>query len=89
MRNYSRLFSLYVGEPKRIRSLDLVLGANMPLKLTVALPLVVLVSFGYGLACWKTQRVELPCAIGTSPASEKLVFDPHHLAVRCEALAGD
>ena len=58
-------------------------GAQMRCKLPVALPLVVLLHIIYRAAGGHTQRVELPCAFGTSPTLEALCFNPHHLSTHC------
>ena len=55
----------------------------MRCKLPVALPLVILLHIIYRAAGEHTQRVELPCAFGTSPTLEALCFNPHHFSTHC------
>ncbi len=73
-----------LAELLRARRTDLlrfwVLGAQMRLKLAIALPLIVLFHFSDRVTGRHSRRVELPCAFRTSPAAETLVFDPYHFA---------
>src|SRR5258708_40368021 len=57
-----------------------VLGAQMRLKLAIALALIVLLHLSDGVTGRHSRRVELPCAFRTSPAAETLFFDPYHFA---------
>jgi hypothetical protein len=61
-------------------------GAQMRLKLIVALLLVAFYHFGNGTAAGRSRGAELPSAVRTGPATETVIFNPDQLAVHCKNL---
>ena len=55
------------------------IGANMQLKLLVALQLEVPLRFIQRLASGRARRVEDPGAFGATPTAKTVMFDPYEL----------
>jgi len=63
------------------------LGADMRPRVPVALLFVEIFYFSQRVASGYSRRIELPRAVGTSPAYEILRLNPHQFGVRSEGLA--